>query len=71
DLTAEVPLRAHLYRTAPDEHLLLLVVHHIAADGWSVAPLTHDVSRAYTARCAGGAPEWSALPVQYADFAVW
>ncbi|MER5313006.1 condensation domain-containing protein, partial [Streptomyces sp. NPDC002773] len=71
DLTAEIPLRAHLYRTAPDEHLLLLVVHHIAADGWSVAPLTHDVSRAYAARCGGGAPEWSALPVQYADFAVW
>ncbi|WP_349239726.1 condensation domain-containing protein, partial [Streptomyces sp. CC216B] len=71
DLTTEIPLRAHLYRTAPDEHLLLLVVHHIAADGWSVAPLTHDVSRAYTARCAGEAPEWSELPVQYADFAVW
>uniref|UniRef100_UPI00202EDC45 amino acid adenylation domain-containing protein n=1 Tax=Streptomyces sp. MSC1_001 TaxID=2909263 RepID=UPI00202EDC45 len=71
DLTTEIPLRAHLYRTAPDEHLLLLVVHHIAADGWSVAPLTHDVSRAYTARCAGQAPAWTALPVQYADFAVW
>ncbi|MFE1499985.1 condensation domain-containing protein, partial [Streptomyces albidoflavus] len=67
----EIPVRAHLYRTGPDEQLLQLVVHHIAWDGWSVAPLVRDVSRAYAARCAGGVPEWSVLPVQYADFAVW
>ncbi|MFD3724986.1 amino acid adenylation domain-containing protein, partial [Streptomyces sp. NPDC058671] len=71
DLTTEIPVRAHLYRTGPDEQLLQLVVHHIAWDGWSVAPLVRDVSRAYAARCAGGVPEWSVLPVQYADFAVW
>ncbi|MFF4016200.1 amino acid adenylation domain-containing protein, partial [Streptomyces sp. NPDC001843] len=71
DLTAEIPVRAYLYRTAPQQHLLQLVVHHIAWDGWSVAPLVRDVSRAYAARCAGDAPRWAALPVQYADFAVW
>ncbi|MCT9094369.1 AMP-binding protein, partial [Streptomyces sp. ASQP_92] len=39
DLTSRIPLRAFLYRTAPDEHVLLLLLHHIAADGWSLAPL--------------------------------
>ncbi|MEV0434287.1 non-ribosomal peptide synthase/polyketide synthase [Nocardia sp. NPDC050413] len=67
----EPPVRLRLLRTAADEHVLVLVVHHIAADGWSVAPLTHDVMLAYAAHRAGTAPEWTALPVQYADFALW
>ncbi|AYG80698.1 Linear gramicidin synthase subunit D [Streptomyces hundungensis] len=71
DLTSRIPLRAFLYRTAPDEHVLLLLLHHIAADGWSLAPLARDLSRAYGVRCGGGVGEWPGLPVQYADFAVW
>ncbi|MFI0348970.1 amino acid adenylation domain-containing protein [Actinomadura sp. 9N407] len=71
DLAAETPLRAHLYRTAPGEHLLLLVLHHIAADGWSMAPLAKDLISAYLARREGLAPEWAPLPVQYADYAIW
>ncbi|MEV0687215.1 non-ribosomal peptide synthase/polyketide synthase [Nocardia sp. NPDC050378] len=67
----EPPVRLRLLRIAADEHVLVLVVHHIAADGWSVAPLTHDVMLAYAAHRAGTAPEWTALPVQYADFALW
>ncbi|MCA2205841.1 non-ribosomal peptide synthase/polyketide synthase [Nocardia rosealba] len=67
----EPPVRLRLLRIAADEHILVLVVHHIAADGWSVAPLTHDVMLAYAAHRAGTAPQWTELPVQYADFALW
>ncbi|WP_280264916.1 non-ribosomal peptide synthetase [Nocardia wallacei] len=71
DLTTEIPLRAELIRTADREHLLVLVVHHIAADGWSLEPLAADVTTAYSARRSGTAPVWEPLAVQYADFSVW
>ncbi|NEA64769.1 amino acid adenylation domain-containing protein [Streptomyces sp. SID12488] len=71
ELDREAPLRAHLFRTAEDEHVLLLLLHHIAGDEWSDAPLTRDLAAAYEARAAGRAPERAPLPVQYADFSLW
>ncbi|WP_054010856.1 non-ribosomal peptide synthetase [Arthrobacter sp. ERGS1:01] len=71
DLTTELPLRAALFQLEPRDHVLLLTLHHIAADGWSLAPLARDLSTAYSARAGNTHPDFTPLPVQYADYSLW
>ncbi|MFI7101823.1 non-ribosomal peptide synthase/polyketide synthase [Streptomyces sp. NPDC050161] len=71
DLATALPLRVTLYETAENEHTVLILLHHIAADGWSFTPLASDLLTAYSSRAAGEPPQWAPLPVQYADYALW
>lgn len=71
DLASEPPLRAVLVRTASFEHVLILVVHHVATDGWSLGVLLRDLFAAYDAHVTGVAHGLPPLPVQYADFTQW
>ncbi|MFC9909604.1 condensation domain-containing protein [Streptomyces sp. NPDC059862] len=73
DITVDLPLRAWLFTDDHDatEHVLLIVLHHIAGDGSSLRPLLRDLTRAYEARSAGAATDWGQLPVQYPDFTLW
>ncbi|BDT92415.1 dimodular nonribosomal peptide synthase [Nocardia sputorum] len=70
DVTSAAPIRLRLFRLAEEVHVLLLVIHHIAADGFSFGPLGRDLATAYSARLRGDVPGWVPLPVQYADYAI-
>jgi amino acid adenylation domain-containing protein len=71
DLSQEPPLRVGVVRLAPDEHLLHINSHHIAADGWSRDVLFRDLGALYTAFVRDVPADLPDLPIQYADFAVW
>ncbi|RKG75429.1 amino acid adenylation domain-containing protein, partial [Corallococcus exercitus] len=71
DLGRGPVLRTRLLRLESREHLLLLCMHHIVSDGWSLGVLVREVAEAYEAFTSGRTPVLPALPVQPADFAVW
>ncbi|MHC0433606.1 amino acid adenylation domain-containing protein [Streptomyces sp. O3] len=71
DLERDMPLRVTVLDTGDGEFTVLILLHHIATDGQSLGPLLADLSTAYAARREGRAPDWSPLPVQYADYALW
>ena len=71
DLGRDLPLRAQLLQVHDEAFELQLVVHHIAADGWSMGVMYEDLGRLYAAELEGGPADLPALPVQYADCAVW
>ena len=71
DLSAEIPVRAQIYSVGPEQHVVAIVVHHIAFDGWSLAPMVRDIGDAYNSRSAGFAPGWAQLAVQYVDYTLW
>ncbi|WP_211336287.1 amino acid adenylation domain-containing protein [Nocardia tenerifensis] len=69
DITAEAPARATLLVVAPDEHVLIVVVHAIAFDAASLRPLFGDLGTAYRARLSGEAPQWDSAPSDYLRYA--
>ncbi|MEA2693900.1 MAG: hypothetical protein QOJ16_3287, partial [Acidobacteriota bacterium] len=71
DLTAGPLLRALLLRLGPEAHLFVLNLHHVISDGWSMGVLVRELGESYGAFAAGRLPVLPALPVQYADYAVW
>ncbi|WP_281182029.1 condensation domain-containing protein, partial [Streptomyces chattanoogensis] len=76
DLATEIPIRVWLFdivdgNSTEDEYVLLVLLHHVVGDGWSMGPLVRDIVTAYSARSAGRAPALAELPVQYADYTLW
>jgi amino acid adenylation domain-containing protein len=71
DLERGPLLRASLLRLEPAEHVLLLAMHHIVSDGWSMGVLVREITAIYRAAAAGRPSPLPELPLQYADFAVW
>lgn len=65
DLATDRPIRARLISHGRHDHTLAVVVHHLAADGWSLAPFARDFAAAYRARRAGAVPDLAPLPVTY------
>ncbi|MCH9652218.1 MAG: non-ribosomal peptide synthase/polyketide synthase [Deltaproteobacteria bacterium] len=71
DLTSGPMMRGWLLRLAPQDHMVLFSMHHIASDGWSMGVLVDEVSELYGALRKGTEPDLDPLPIQYADFAHW
>src|SRR6185312_4089824 len=71
DLTTGPLFRVRLLRLDDERHALVLVMHHIVSDGWSMEVLVREIGELYAARTEGREPRLPAMPIQYADYAVW
>ncbi|MEO6231489.1 MAG: amino acid adenylation domain-containing protein [Ferruginibacter sp.] len=71
DLSKDYMLRSNLIVLGPEEYLLAVSMHHIAADGWSISILVKEIAELYKASAEGRTPQLDPMPVQYADFAIW
>jgi Condensation domain len=71
DLATDLPVRACLFGLGPRSHLLLMVMHHSAVDGWSFSTIIDDLTAAYTVRRDGHEPRWPRPAPQYADYTLW
>ena len=71
DLAKGPLFKAALIRLSEEEHILLLTMHHIVSDGWSMGVFTAELAALYKAFCNGEASPLPELPIQYADFAHW
>ncbi|MFP3589940.1 condensation domain-containing protein, partial [Paraburkholderia sp. SIMBA_055] len=71
DLAQGPLLRASLLCLGPDDHVLLITQHHIVSDGWSLALMVQELVHLYRAYSSGQPASLPALPIQYADYAVW
>ena len=71
DLTNGPVIRIRLLRLAPDDHMLVVVLHHIVSDAWSTGLLIREVVVLYNAFSQGNSSPLAELPIQYADFAYW
>ncbi len=71
NLSQDPAWRAYLIALAPDDHVLILTMHHIMTDGWSWGVFLHELAAAYASHASGAAIDLPALPIQYADFTLW
>lgn len=71
DLSSDLPIMVRITRTADDEHVLSIVVHHVASDGWSLQVLFRELADRYAAITSGTPSELPPLPITYADYAAW
>ncbi|MFM7009924.1 MAG: condensation domain-containing protein, partial [Betaproteobacteria bacterium] len=71
DLSHDLMLKASLLKLGTDEHVLIIVMHHIAGDGVSMGVFCRDLAEAYQSRSRNEQPAWTPLPIAYADHAAW
>lgn len=71
DLSGDTMLRVHIIQLNDNEHILAIILHHIAFDGWSISVMVDELAKLYESHAAGKAHTLQQLPLQYTDYAIW